>query len=414
MGKPRGRKAAVSHKAENDRMNKELAFAMWQQLQNLGFKKSAKTLGEELEKLYGSTAGQVIAGKLVLQEITSDEKMTTRSESDRDSDEADTKVAAPKKAETETGDSSSSDSSSSGSDEEDEKVAAPKKAETSDSSGSSSSSSSSSSESDVKVTKDADESDSSSSSSDSDSDSDSGDPEPPKKRARKMSTAKVVTPEESDSDSDSDCISNSDSDTDVSDVEVSDVSSVEVTTSEEEDSSSDDSSEDESSDEEEDVATRLKAKKEEAARKAREANAAALNWTPSKKNNNVVEVKTERGSDGAQALSAGKPFQRVDDKYWGEVAMKDGGAIADNSYEGAFGSEGFGSRASEKLTQVRGKNFRHEKTKRKRTFNGFSKSGGAINMESFSTKYKCKFGIVLVNRVRARVLTVPLYSCRFG
>jgi hypothetical protein len=109
----------------------------------------------------------------------------------------------------------------------------------------------------------------------------------------------------------------------------------------------------------------------------------------------------ERGSDGAQALSAGKPFQRVDDHYWGEVATKDGGAMADNSYEGAFGSGGFGSRASEKLSRVRGKDFRHEKTKRKRTFNGFSKSGGAINMESFSTKYKCKlgFGIVLANRV---------------
>jgi hypothetical protein len=225
--------------------------------------------------------------------------------------------------------------------------------------------------------------------------------EPTKKRARiDKSTAKVVTPDESDSDSD----------TDVSDVDVSDVSSVELSTSEDKDSSSDDSPEDESSVDDEDVATRLKAKREEAARKAREANAAALNWNPSKKNNKVVEVKTERGSDGAQALSAEKPFQRVDDQYWGEVAKKDGGAMADNSYEGAFGAGGFGSHVSKKLIQVRGKDFRHKKTKRKRTFNGFSKSGGAINMESFITKYKCKLGFWIVVAYRVSHLFSPYFS----
>lgn len=88
-------------------------------------------------------------------------------------------------------------------------------------------------------------------------------------------------------------------------------------------------------------------------------------------------------------MSTGKPFQRVDDQYWGKVAEKDGGAMADNSYGGAFGSEGFGVKASEKLLTVRGKDFCREKNKRKRTFNGFSKSaGGAISLESFSTKYQ--------------------------
>jgi hypothetical protein len=50
------------HKSEN----KRLAFAMWQQLQNLGFERSAETLGEELADMYGSTAGQIVMGKLVL------------------------------------------------------------------------------------------------------------------------------------------------------------------------------------------------------------------------------------------------------------------------------------------------------------------------------------------------------------
>ena len=37
---------------------------------------------------------------------------------------------------------------------------------------------------------------------------------------------------------------------------------------------------------------------------------------------------------------------------------------------------------------VRGKDFCREKNKRKRTFNGFSKSaGGSITLTSFSTKY---------------------------
>lgn len=61
--------------------------------------------------------------------------------------------------------------------------------------------------------------------------------------------------------------------------------------------------------------------------------------------------------------------------------------MADNSYEGAFGVMGFGAKSSERLLQVQGKRFQHEKNKKKRTFNGFSKAGGQITNESFSTKY---------------------------
>jgi hypothetical protein len=94
------------------------------------------------------------------------------------------------------------------------------------------------------------------------------------------------------------------------------------------------------------------------------------------------------GTDGAQALIKGKPFQRVDSGYWAEEAAKHGGAVADNSYEGAFGNAGFGARSSEKLQKVRGKDFRHEKTKRKRSFNGFARTGGQIDTsQTFSTKF---------------------------
>jgi hypothetical protein len=78
----------------------------------------------------------------------------------------------------------------------------------------------------------------------------------------------------------------------------------------------------------------------------------------------------------------------VDDCCWGEKAEKDGGAMADNSYGNVFGNDGFGAKSSEKLLQVRGKKFQHEKTKRKRSFNGMARNGGKINMVSNSTKYQ--------------------------
>lgn len=224
----------------------------------------------------------------------------------------------------------------------------------------------------------------------------------PRKRVRNEDTPQVAkkVPEVSDSNDDS---------TDVSDVEVSDVSDVSTdedssdddndktenkdsdsgtSSSSGEESSSDDSSSD--SDDSDDHEAHLKAKREAAAKKAKEAAAAAAAWTPTPKKNTpgeTPEIRIQKGSDGAQAQSSGTPFRRVDDNHWGDVAAKDGGAMADNSYEGAFGQAGFGSRSSEKLLQVRGKRFQHEKTKKKRTFNGFSRAGGAISMESFSTKF---------------------------
>lgn len=55
--------------------------------------------------------------------------------------------------------------------------------------------------------------------------------------------------------------------------------------------------------------------------------------------------------------------------------------LADNSYEGTFGNEGWGAKASEKLLQTRGKSFRAEKTKKKRG----SYSGGEINRNAVNS-----------------------------
>ena len=51
--------------------------------------------------------------------------------------------------------------------------------------------------------------------------------------------------------------------------------------------------------------------------------------------------------------------------------------------EGTFGESGFGSKASAILVNVRGKDFRHEKTKKKRG----NYKGGTITLASHSIKF---------------------------
>jgi hypothetical protein len=58
--------------------------------------------------------------------------------------------------------------------------------------------------------------------------------------------------------------------------------------------------------------------------------------------------------------------------------------LSDNSYWAKSGAEdGWGAKAQEVLGQVRGKNFRHEKTKKKRG----SYKGGVIDHQSHSIKF---------------------------
>eukprot|EP00924_Labyrinthula_sp_SR-Ha-C_P006842 snap_masked-scaffold_8-processed-gene-2.38-mRNA-1 protein AED:0.44 eAED:0.44 QI:0/0/0/0.33/1/1/3/0/211 len=59
----------------------------------------------------------------------------------------------------------------------------------------------------------------------------------------------------------------------------------------------------------------------------------------------------------------GKRFKRVDDSYMHKIKNN---KLKDNSYIGTFGSDGWGSKANDKLKYTRGKGFRHEKTKKKR------------------------------------------------
>ena len=77
----------------------------------------------------------------------------------------------------------------------------------------------------------------------------------------------------------------------------------------------------------------------------------------------------------------GRQFERVDSARW--LAAISDERLKDNSYEGTYGAGGWGARASAKLGKVRGKDFRHEKTKKKR--GGYR--GGAVDLGSNSIKF---------------------------
>ena len=100
---------------------------------------------------------------------------------------------------------------------------------------------------------------------------------------------------------------------------------------------------------------------------------AATEWRPS--------PAPKAAPKSADEKKAGIPFSRLQDGNWeAEVGKL---SEVDNSYEARFGEGGYGAKANEKLRTVRGKDFRHEKTKRKRG----TYRGGIIDMSS-GTSFK--------------------------
>merc|ERR1711862_172271 len=190
-----------------------------------------------------------------------------------------------------------------------------------------------------------------------------------KEKDEQQQTNKLEKKKKEDIDEKLKKMNDDDEDTDVSDV--SSVSTTDVSSEEESDSDDDDDDE---------IIKEHYIKKQKALEKTKKAaKEAADNWTPKNKQQEATNLSCD--------TKGGIPFSRVDSNYWGAHAAKDG--VDDNTYHGAFGNDGFGARSSERLVKVRGKDFRHEKTKRKRTFNGFSKrEGGSINAkESHSIKF---------------------------
>jgi len=83
-----------------------------------------------------------------------------------------------------------------------------------------------------------------------------------------------------------------------------------------------------------------------------------------------VPVSIAEDMTGVGGGTAAKAFKRVNAEEW--LGKK---GSWDNSYVGTFGQDGWGYKAQMALGQVRGKDFRHEKTKKKRG----SYRGGEIN-----------------------------------
>ncbi|GAV59705.1 SRP40_C domain-containing protein [Cephalotus follicularis] len=94
----------------------------------------------------------------------------------------------------------------------------------------------------------------------------------------------------------------------------------------------------------------------------------------------VLQKTMNKQWNGSAESKTVKPFQRVKVE---EVTFIDE-RLQDNSYWAKDGAEsGYGAKAQEALGQVRGRDFRHEKTKKKRG----SYRGGQIDLRSHSIKF---------------------------
>jgi hypothetical protein len=72
-------------------------------------------------------------------------------------------------------------------------------------------------------------------------------------------------------------------------------------------------------------------------------------------------------------------FKRIDEEKISFVT--DDKRVTDNSYQATFGSQGWGGTAAQHLGKVKGKDFRHEKTKKKRG----SYRGGSIDVNQVAS-----------------------------
>lgn len=133
----------------------------------------------------------------------------------------------------------------------------------------------------------------------------------------------------------------------------------------------------------------IKADDENKRRKIENSSGDELQKTSKEQTNGNLENGEEKSSaersqkkqpKGSVEKPAKQPFQRVQVdkiKFSNEK-------LQDNSYWAKNGAEtGYGAKAAEILDQVRGRGFRHEKTKKKRG----SYRGGQIDLQSYSVKF---------------------------
>ncbi len=168
------------------------------------------------------------------------------------------------------------------------------------------------------------------------------------------------------------------------------------------DDSDDDDSEDEAA-----AAARAKAKKKAAKAAAAEAAAAAAaaKAPAAKRKRTLSTASSDAGGGGGKGAgddwqpAAGSvvpkapapkgprttntPFHRVSVTAVEEQGLIFAKELADNTYEGTYGESGWGAKANAILGKVKGKDFRHEKTKKKRG----TYRGGTIDGSTSSFKF---------------------------
>ncbi|KAH0481100.1 MAG: uncharacterized protein KVP18_003565 [Porospora cf. gigantea A] len=104
--------------------------------------------------------------------------------------------------------------------------------------------------------------------------------------------------------------------------------------------------------------------------------------TPNKKRKTDDKALVEDIAEAADAQLAEpvrKHFQRVDSSKYQERML-----VVDNSYAANYKNDAFAAKAAEELGRVRGRDFRHEKSKKKRA--GW-RSGGSLTDGSNSFKF---------------------------
>ena len=89
------------------------------------------------------------------------------------------------------------------------------------------------------------------------------------------------------------------------------------------------------------------------------------------------------GAGHSGGRQSGERFQRVREEDVKFMKTTKDSLLYDNTYEGAFGENGWGKKANDILGKCRGKDFRHEKTKKKRG----TYRGGKIDFASNSSKF---------------------------
>ena len=93
------------------------------------------------------------------------------------------------------------------------------------------------------------------------------------------------------------------------------------------------------------------------------------------------DASNKNNSNNRKLGTAASAFQRVRDDEW--LGKK---GSWNNSYTATFGASGWGARAEAVLGAVRGKDFRHEKTKKKRgSYRGGLIDSGAVCSYKFES-----------------------------